>query len=275
MRRRILPAVLLLVAGCTTSTGDSATTSTTDGSSNTTIQEVETSEAGASASTSEVLEEVESELRTWGVSEDTIQCVTDGLVDGGYIEGLDDMGLLDLLFIDESAPLSEFPPELAHFVEGFIYYLADPQEGCLSPSELGAAFENLSIEGEDFGYSSYGDDPTLDELYDGCAAGSLADCDMLFLVSDFGSEYENMAVTCGGLVEEIDLMSNCMGAVQDFSEGDDLARQCESGFFIACDAYFSITVVGSEEEALATSCGGIRDSSVMTPCWLAYGFGSR
>jgi hypothetical protein len=275
MRRRILPAVLLLVAACTTSTGDSSTASTTDGGSNTTIQEVVTSEAGASASTSEFLEVVDSELRTWGLSEDTIQCVTDGLDGGGYVEGLDDMGMLDLLFLDESAPLSEFPPELAHFVEGFIYYLADPQEGCLGPSELATAFENLSIEGEDFGYSSYGDDPTLDELYDGCVAGSLADCDMLFLVSDFGSEYENMAVTCGGLVEEIDLTLTCMGAVQDFSESDDLAMQCESGFFIACDAYFNITVVGSEEEALAASCGGIRDTNVITPCWLSYGFGSR
>jgi hypothetical protein len=275
MRRRILPAVLLLVAACTTSTGDSSTTSTIDGRSNTTTLQAETTEAGASAGTSEVLIEVESELRTWGVSEDSIQCVTDGLVEGGYVQGLDDLGVLDLLFIDESGPVSEFPPELAHFVEGFYYYLFDPQEGCLRPSELTAVSENLRIEGEDLGYSSYGDDPTLDELYDGCAAGSLADCDMLFLVADLGSEYENMAATCGELVEEIDPSSTCMGALQDFSEGDDLARQCESGFFIACDAYFIITVLGSEEEALAASCGGIRDSNVTTPCWVAYGFGSR
>jgi len=218
---------------------------------------------------------VESELRTMGLSEDSIQCVTAGLVDGGYVEGLDDLGMLDLLFIDTSDPLSDVPPEMAHFVDGFLYYLFDTQEGCLRPAEITEVFENLSLQGEDLGYSFYGDDPTLDELHDGCAAGSLADCDMLFLVSDFGSEYENMAVSCGGLVDEVDPTETCMIALQDFSEGEALARQCDSGFFIACDAYFIVTVVGSEEEALAASCGGIRESNVTTPCWIAYGFGSR
>ena len=223
---------------------------------------------------SEVFEELESELRAWGTSEDSIQCVEDGLVEGGYVQGLDDVSVLEMLFVDESDPLSELPPEFAHFVDGFLYYLFDPQEGCLRPSELTAAFENLSIEGEDFGYSSYGDDPTLDALYDGCSAGSLADCDMLFLVADFGSEYENMAVTCGGLTEEIDVTATCMAALQDFSEAGDLGAQCEGGFYIACDAYFVVTVVGSEEEELAASCGGIREPNLTTPCWITYGFGS-
>lgn len=127
----------------------------------------------------------------------------------------------------------------------------------------------------DLGYASYGEDPTLDELHDGCAAGSLADCDMLLLVADSGSEYGNLAVTCGGLVEEIDSTSTCMDALQNFSEKDDLARQCEGGFFIACDAYRLLAVVGSEEQALAATCGGIRDPSDTTPCWISYGFGFR
>jgi hypothetical protein len=196
-------------------------------------------------------------------------------VEGGYVQGLDDVGFIDLLFVDESDPLSEVPPEVAHFFEGIFYYMSDPVEGCLRPSEWVEVSEFLTIEGEDFGYSSYGDDPTLDALYDGCVAGSLADCDMLFLGSDFGSEYENMAVTCGGLTEKIDVTATCMIALQDFSEADDLAAQCEGGFYIACDAYFTVTVVGSEEEALAASCGGIREPNVTTLCWIAYGFGSR
>lgn len=263
--RRFLPAVLLLVTACTASTSDSTTTSDQAG----------TTEATTSAVSSELFEELESELRTWGVSEDSIQCVEDGLVEGGYVQGLDNIGFLNMLFVDESDPLSELPPELAHFMEGFLYYLIDPQEGCLRPSEITAAFENLSIEGEDLGYSSYGDDPTLDALYDGCSAGSLADCDMLFLAADFGSEYENMAVTCGGLTEEIDVTETCMIALQDFSEAGDLGAQCEGGFYIACDAYFVVTDAGSEEEELALSCGGIREPNITTPCWFAYGFGSR
>lgn len=243
--------------------------------SDATTQQVESTEATNSGVTSQVLEEVALELRAWGVSDESIQCVKDGLVEGGYVQGLDEVGLLEMVFVDESAPLSDFPPELARFVEGFLFYITDPQEGCLRPAELSAALENMTIQAEDLGYSSYGDDPTLDTLYDGCADGSLADCDMLFLVADFGSEYEKMALTCGELIEEIDITATCMSALQDFSEAEDLATQCENGFYIACDAYFLVTVVGSEEEALAASCGGIREPDATTPCWLIYGFGSR
>lgn len=141
--------------------------------------------------------------------------------------------------------------------------------------EFYTEFDEWNTQAPDLGNASYGDHPTLDELHDGCAAGSLADCDMLLVTADSGSEYESMAVTCGGLVEEIDPTSTCMDALQNFSETDDLARQCAGGLFVACDAYLRITDVASEDKALAASCGGIRDPSATTPCWVAYGFGSR
>jgi len=45
---------------------------------------------------------------------------------------------------------------------------------------------------------SYGDDPTLDALYDACKAGDGQSCDDLFMDSPVGSEYEAFADTCGG-----------------------------------------------------------------------------
>lgn len=55
----------------------------------------------------------------------------------------------------------------------------------------------LSANPIDYGFSMYGSDPVLDMLYDGCEAGSMADCDMLYLPADFGGEHEECALTCG------------------------------------------------------------------------------
>lgn len=49
---------------------------------------------------------------------------------------------------------------------------------------------------------AYGDDPTLDALYDRCRAGSGPACDELFAVAPLGSDYEQFAVTCGGRTRE-------------------------------------------------------------------------
>lgn len=45
--------------------------------------------------------------------------------------------------------------------------------------------------------NSYGDDPALDSLYDGCEAGDMQACDDLYLESPFGSEYEAFGDSCG------------------------------------------------------------------------------
>ena len=47
-----------------------------------------------------------------------------------------------------------------------------------------------------------GDDPTLDALYDQCAAGSGQACDDLFNLSPVGSAYESFAITCGNRTTE-------------------------------------------------------------------------
>ncbi len=47
------------------------------------------------------------------------------------------------------------------------------------------------------GPDTYGDDPLLDALWDGCEAGDMADCDQLYFDSPIGSEYEEFGDTCG------------------------------------------------------------------------------
>jgi hypothetical protein len=47
-----------------------------------------------------------------------------------------------------------------------------------------------------------GDDPHLDELYRACQAGSGPACDQLFDEAPLGSEYEELAGTCGGRTQE-------------------------------------------------------------------------
>ena len=55
---------------------------------------------------------------------------------------------------------------------------------------------------------TYGDDPALDALWDGCAAGDYAACDTLWIESPFGSDYESFAETCGAISEE-SLFGSC------------------------------------------------------------------
>ncbi|WP_062076723.1 DUF4190 domain-containing protein [Demequina globuliformis] len=56
-------------------------------------------------------------------------------------------------------------------------------------SELGDFFDSDQ---------AYGDDADLDALYDQCEAGDNGACNELYWASDFGSEYESFAETCGG-----------------------------------------------------------------------------
>lgn len=44
---------------------------------------------------------------------------------------------------------------------------------------------------------NYGDDPTLDELWDECAEGSGAACDDLYWLAPLDSQYEAFAYSCG------------------------------------------------------------------------------
>ena len=66
----------------------------------------------------------------------------------------------------------------------------------------------------DGGYDSgftYGDNPRLDELWDGCAAGVYADCDTLYFTSDFDTDYEAFGDSCGRRNEPAGLCTDIYG----------------------------------------------------------------
>lgn len=48
---------------------------------------------------------------------------------------------------------------------------------------------------------TYGDDPDLDALWDGCAAGDFDACDELYLQAPEDSDYEQFGRTCSGLTD--------------------------------------------------------------------------
>ncbi|WP_179951029.1 DUF4190 domain-containing protein [Xylanimonas oleitrophica] len=67
---------------------------------------------------------------------------------------------------------------------------------------LGAAGGWALLEDDGFEQGqTYGDNATLDALWDGCAAGDMAACDDLYESSEIGSEYEQFGETCGGRQE--------------------------------------------------------------------------
>jgi hypothetical protein len=85
---------------------------------------------------------------------------------------------------------------------------------------LARAFESCGLDIGDFAApdvlegNAYGDNPTLDALYDSCAAGDGAACDELYWSSSVDTEYEQFAVTCGnrfGSAEEAPL--ECAGNI--------------------------------------------------------------
>ena len=70
--------------------------------------------------------------------------------------------------------------------------------GTGTDSGTGTGTDSGTDSGTGTAAGSYGDDPTLDALYDACKAGDGQSCDDLFMDSPVGSEYESFGDTCGG-----------------------------------------------------------------------------
>lgn len=66
----------------------------------------------------------------------------------------------------------------------------------LSIDDPNGCMEMYCEEGE-----SYGDNPRLDNLYDHCESGNMDACDDLWMLSNTGSEYEDMGFYCGEIGE--------------------------------------------------------------------------
>ena len=147
----------------------------------------------------------------------------------------------------------------------------------LAGSEVSQTFSEIGSSLDSSESMSYGSDPDLDMLYDGCSKGSNADCDMLWDTSPFDSDYEDLSIVCGGRTAPIEQgVMTCIATLETYSEVAALKTQCLGGFFPACDALGYMSEVGSADEALAINCGGrASPDSEATLCWILYGFGSR
>ena len=227
----------------------------------------------APSNSDQALAAVDSVLAEAGVSDSSRDCVADGLGEGGYLEGLEDLSDSELAAIEnltnEDFALAGMPPAFQHLLEGVFFYLSDPSAGCLSPVEL----EMLG------GAADFSDPVSVAltaDLVDGCSAGAMGDCDMLWGITEVDSEAEDVAETCGGRNEPLDFnLTSCIIEHNSVAEYDSLANQCTSGFHLACDAWFILTEVGSDDERTAASCGGLREPEYTIPCFLEFGYGAR
>ncbi|MBM9434036.1 flagellar basal body-associated FliL family protein [Flaviflexus equikiangi] len=115
----------------------------------------------------------------------------------------------------------------------------------------------------------YGDSAELDALWDSCEAGSLADCDELYYVSGFDTEYEEFGNTCGGTTDAAYGTCSSVSDESALSYGDDadldvLWDSCEAGNFADCDELWWSSPIGSEYETFAESCGGRTEGAAGT-----------
>jgi len=214
----------------------------------------------------EILSEFGEVWQRRGISEDSWECLVDRLRADGYVDRLSplDVGALD--DFDESTGLSGLPPEFQEFAAALTFYTFDRSLGCLSSTELEMGIGLTDVEDEDAF-------PLIEFLKPGCEEGVFADCDMLLLISNLGSPLENTALTCGGRNEPRDFTS-CVLHYQSEEDYRVLVRDCEAGFYLACDILYGIADT-LDDQVFAASCGGTRELTLFFPCRLAYGYGTR
>jgi hypothetical protein len=103
----------------------------------------------------------------------------------------------------------------------------------------------------------------LDELADYCSAGSLSDCDDLYLESPSGSAYEEFGSSCGA-TSYFDLTGDC---AVDFDSGLNAnVGTCDAGDMVACDALYWASPIGSLYEAFGAFCGLYSEEALMGDC---------
>jgi S1-C subfamily serine protease len=115
--------------------------------------------------------------------------------------------------------------------------------------------------------ASYGDDPTLDALWDACQGGDLAACDELYLTAPDDSDDETFATTCGE--RRSPRYGTCSSEVEDPWADPDvdggepdlgwLRTACERGDLGACDDLYWFSPYGSDDEAFGSTCGNRRE----------------
>lgn len=203
----------------------------------------------------------------------------DGLLGDGIIDDLTDDEIRDLAV--EVCLLAADADDQSAFFVPFDAYVTESGTGLTFDVArvLAGAVGSLSCNEDVAGLveddpMTVGSDPQLDLLLEGCVGGSFADCDMVFIGSPPGSEYEEVGNTCGGRNDPLD-GEGCMFHQDDFSELAAIEDQCEAGLFVACDLLFIISPIGSAANEVGNTCGGQRQPSETLGCVDQFGLGSR
>lgn len=127
---------------------------------------------------------------------------------------------------------------------------------------------------------TYGDDATLDGLWDACEGGDMEACDNLFRESPLGSEYEDFGNTCGNRTDggrycvDEDIATDAPTAGEEGSDdalsapGDDpeldaLWNACAGGDMGACDDLYFQAPSGSQYEDFGDTCGNRTDGGTI------------
>lgn len=132
-----------------------------------------------------------------------------------------------------------------------------------SDTATGPSDEDALPDAAEDEFASLGDDALIGAWSDECSDGSDLACDVLFTITERGSEAEALAQTCGGRRDvEVRFCTPDIAAFEDRLWFDaespglpDVVEDCESGDLISCDFLYFRSEVGSTYEALGNSCG--------------------
>ncbi len=133
-----------------------------------------------------------------GYSESVSECVV-GLAERQF--GLD---VLAAASVEEVAAVAEAEPgsgDVAALAIGEVLASCLAAEAMANPDAQATAPIELAFVSGPF---TYGEDPSLDALWDACEGGSGAACDELWAEAPLDSEYEQFGVTCGNRLDVLD-----------------------------------------------------------------------
>ena len=109
--------------------------------------------------------------------------------------------------------------------------------------------------------NAYGDDTTLDALWNACTAEDWQACDDLYMQSGAGTAYESFGDTCGNRTDGglycVDELGGLAGAgtYGDDPYFDGLWDLCTAGDWQSCDDLYLESDVGSGYETYGDTCG--------------------
>jgi hypothetical protein len=113
---------------------------------------------------------------------------------------------------------------------------------------------------------TYGDDPELDGLWDGCNGAIFEACAQLFESAPAETEYEQFGGSCGGRTE---FPQGCGPLLEGGSDLEVLWEACEFGDMGACAELYQVSPPESVYEEFGRTCGGRTDGAVA--CVFTYG----